>query len=119
VSPGAVVQCERDVEHLANMALPSLRRFSARSSLCRATFERQCVGPARPEHAERLEHAIQREGNRFQRDYNDRLYSGLVIATLAAALICRFALKRVVLEMAAWGSFIFLEVRARSASEPT
>jgi hypothetical protein len=109
-------QCERDVEQLADMSLPSLRRFIARSGQCRSKFQQQCIGPARPELEERLEHAIQRERLRFRKDYNDRLYSGLVVATLAAALLCRFGIKRVVPEMAAWASFIFLEVRRNGHS---
>jgi fatty-acid desaturase len=50
--------------------------------------------------------------NCFQREYNDRLYSGLVVLTLTMAVLCRSALKHMVLEFVCWASFLFLEMRS-------
>jgi hypothetical protein len=105
------VQCEAQIEKLANMALPSLGRFAARSQSCMASFQAKCVGPAGPVQMQRLNHAMEREKARFQREYNDRLYSGLVVLTLTMAVLCRFILKRMVLEFVCWASFLFLEVQ--------
>jgi hypothetical protein len=106
------VQCEAHVERLAQMALPSLGRFDAKSADCVAAFDARCVGPAATAQAARLAHALAREKARFRREYNDRLYGGLVVASLAAAIVSRFVLKRLVLEVVGWGSFIFLEARS-------
>ena len=105
------LQCEHDVEKLAQMTLPSLGRFDAKSHGCVTIFNSRCVGPAAAAQAARLQHALSREKARFQREYNDRLFNGLVMVSLAVALISRFVLKRLVLEVVSWGSFIFLEVR--------
>lgn len=108
------MQCEGQIERLAKMALPSLGRFAAKSQSCMATFQAKCVGPAGPAQLQRLEHAMERERARFQREYNDRLYSGLVVLTLAMAVLCRFVLKRMLLEFVCWASFLFLEVLSTS-----
>jgi hypothetical protein len=106
------MQCEGHFEKLANMALPSLGRFAAKSQGCMTAFQAKCVGPAGPAQLERLEHAMERERTRFQKEYNDRLYSGLVVLTLTMAVLCRFVLKRMVLEFVCWASFLFLEARS-------
>jgi hypothetical protein len=105
------VQCEGVLERLERMALPSLGRFDAKATECAATFDARCVGPARARAAERLHHARARERARFQQDYNTRLYNGLTLLALALALVCRFAIKQVVLEMLGWAAFVFLEAR--------
>jgi hypothetical protein len=108
---GACMQCEGHIERLEHMALPSLGRFDAKARACMDAFSAQCVGPARAHQEERLQHAFERERARFTREYNDRLYSGLVVITLVAAIVCRFVLKKAVPEMLGWGAFVFLEVR--------
>lgn len=95
------------------MALPSLGRFDAKARRCMDDFLARCVGPARPSHEQRLQHAHERERARFQQDYNNRLYNGLVGLALAAAVLCRFIFKAAVPELIGWGVFIFLEVRNR------
>lgn len=106
------VQCEAEIEQLERMALPSLGRFDAKARQCRSDFGAGCVGPARPAHEARLAHAHERERVRFQQDYNNRLYNGLVGLALAAAVLCRFIFKAAVPELIGWGVFIFLEVRS-------
>ena len=93
------------------MALPSLGRFNAKAAFCRRKFDKFCVGPAASTQRQRLEHAQDRERERFVREYNDKLYTGLVGVSLVCALLSRFALRQVVLEILFWGSFLFLEVR--------
>ena len=107
------MQCETEIEQLERMALPSLGRFDAKARRCMDDFLARCVGPARPSHEQRLQHAHERERARFQQDYNNRLYNGLVGLALAAAVLCRFIFKAAVPELIGWGVFIFLEVRNR------
>ena len=92
------------------MTLASLGRFDAKSHSCVAAFAARCVGSAAAAQTARLQHALAREKARFQREYNDRLFNGLVMVLLVVALVSRFVLKRLVLEVVSWGSFIFLEV---------
>lgn len=105
------LQCESQVERLSGMALPSLGRFDAKSSQCVQWFRDGCVGPARERQEARLVHATGRERARFQRDYNNRLYMGLVILSLLAAVTGRFVVKRIALEAPGWLLFAFLQVR--------
>lgn len=60
--------------------------------------------------AERLARALRRERLRFTQSYNDRLFGGLVVASLAAIVVFRFVLKVGALETAAWVAFAFLQV---------
>lgn len=111
-TPGlGAVQCETEIEQLERMALPSLGRFDAKARQCMDDFGVRCVGPARASAEARLAHAHERERARFQQDYNNRLYNGLVGLALAAAVLCRFIFKAAVPELIGWGVFIFLEVR--------
>ncbi len=64
--------------------------------------------------AERLARALRRERLRFTQSYNDRLFGGLVVASLAAIVVFRFVLKVGALETAAWIAFAFLQVRLLS-----
>jgi hypothetical protein len=98
------------------MALPSLGRFDDRSAKCATLFEGGCIGPARQRQEARLAHATQRERARFRLEYNNRLYTGLVILSLLGAVVARFALKRTAIEAASWGLFAFLQARSLSSS---
>ncbi len=60
--------------------------------------------------AERLARALRRERLRFMQSYNDRLFGGLVVASLAAIVVFRFVLRVAALETAAWVAFAFLQV---------
>ena len=69
-----------------------------------------CIGPARAGQEERLGRAEKRERGRFVRDYNDRLFNGLVIASLAVILLFRFVIRVSLLETLGWVAFAFLQV---------
>ena len=43
-------------------------------------------------------------------EYNDRLFTGLLVLSLAAVVLFRFAFKIQLLEAAGWVAFVFLEV---------
>ena len=85
-------------------------RFKARFERCRARFGEVCIGPARAGQEERLKRAENRERSRFVRDYNDRLFNGLVIASLAVILLFRFVIRISLLETLGWVAFAFLQV---------
>ncbi|KAK9834025.1 hypothetical protein WJX81_004222 [Elliptochloris bilobata] len=110
VCEAAEVACEDVLEHEQTGALPSTGRFHARYERCAAKFEAACIGPARATQAERLARALRRERLRFTQSYNDRLFGGLVVASLAAIVVFRFVLRVGALETAAWVAFVFLQV---------
>ncbi len=92
------------------MSVPSLRKFEASYERCQHTFEAQCRGPAKGPNTERLSKAWQRARREFQKGYNDRLYMGLLIASLAVVVVFRFIIKFQLAEAAGWVSFVVLEV---------
>jgi hypothetical protein len=106
--------CEAVLEEEARRALPSTGRFDARYAECSRRFALACVGPARAHSEERLARAHARERARFERDYNERLLTGLVFAALAAVLLFRFALRWPLAEAAAWLAFAFLQLWPRA-----
>ena len=57
-------------------------RFQARFERCAAAFQVACIGPARASQAARLQRAQAREHSRFLHDYNDRLFNGMLRASL-------------------------------------
>ena len=114
VCEAAELECERALEKEAGQKLPSTGRFEARYAKCRATFEAKCVGPARAHNDERLIKAWERETSRFNRDYNDRLYNGLVVISVVAIVAFRFLFKWSFGETAGWAAFIFLQVYPKS-----
>ena len=77
-------------------------------------FEAACIGPAHGAAAERLARARKRESARFVHDYNDRIFNGLVIASLADILVFRFLVRISLLETVGWVAFAFLQARTRS-----
>lgn len=85
-------------------------RFHARFEKCRARFQAACIGPAHAAQEERLQRAQRRETGRFVRDYNDRIFNGLVIISLADILAFRFLLRISALETLGWIAFAFLQV---------
>ncbi|GLI66294.1 hypothetical protein VaNZ11_010056, partial [Volvox africanus] len=103
-------KCEAELDELQNMRLPSLRKFDSSYQHCEKVFTDQCRGPAKTPNAERLEKAGTRARKAFGKDYNDRLFTGLLVTALAAAVVFRFFLRAQLLEMAAWAAFLFLEV---------
>lgn len=110
VCEAAVTQCEDGLEAEQHMRLPSTGRFSARFKRCELAFQRVCVGPSLDHSAERMQKAWRREEGRFKRDYNDKIFNGLVILTLADVVIFRFIVRITFVETAGWVGFIFLQV---------
>ena len=58
--------------------------------------------------------AWDRESSRFNRDYNDRLLNGLVLVSLAAIVVFRFAVRWTLGESVGWAAFLFLQVYPRT-----
>lgn len=52
-------------------------------------LQAKCVGPARSSSAERLQLAWSQARSQFGKDYNDRLFTGLLVAAVAAIVIFR------------------------------
>lgn len=102
-------ECEEELDELAAMRLPSLHAFDAGFGRCRAAFGQRCAGPAKAQAAQRLERAAQRARAAFRRDYNNKLYTGMVVLCLAAAVVFRFVLRSRLLELAGWLGFAFLQ----------
>lgn len=71
-----------------------------------------CIGPAHRAAGERLSRAQRRESARFVRDYNDRIFNGLVIACLADILVFRFLVRISLMETVGWVAFAFLQARS-------
>ncbi len=55
--------------------------------------------------------AWRREEGRFRRDYNDKLFNGLVVFALADILLFRFVVRISLAETAGWIGFVFLQAR--------
>ena len=89
-------------------------RFQAKFDRCKAEFEAACIGPAHGAAGERLARAQRRESARFVRDYNDRIFNGLVIACLADILVFRFLVRVSLMETVGWVAFAFLQARTAS-----
>jgi len=68
------------------------------------------VGPARSSSQERLQISWQQARSQFAKDYNDRLFTGLLLTAVGAIVLFRFVVKVAVLEAVSWVAVIFLEV---------
>lgn len=105
----AELQCETDLERAA-LRLPSTGRFREHFEACKAKFDVSCVGPAKEHNADRLQRVWERESARFFKEYNERLMSGLVIASIACIIVFRFVIKITLAESVGWLAFVFLQV---------
>ncbi|KAG2451674.1 hypothetical protein HYH02_003454 [Chlamydomonas schloesseri] len=103
-------KCEALLDEMQTMRLPSLHKFESAHRRCVAGFKERCHGPAKQQQMERLDRAWARASKAFGKDYNDRLFTGLLVASLAAACVFRFLLRVQLLEGGAWAAFLFLEV---------
>ena len=110
----AEMECETALEKEANQKLPSTGRFQSRYDTCKTSFHARCVGPAKAHNEERLTKAWERESSRFRRDYNDRLFNGLVLLSVGCIVLFRFVFKWSLGETLGWGAFIFLQVYPKS-----
>ncbi|KAG2485718.1 hypothetical protein HYH03_015602 [Edaphochlamys debaryana] len=103
-------KCEAELDAMQGMRLPSLRKFEASHRHCEKAFLDKCTGPAKQANVERLDKAWARASKAFGKDYNDRLFTGLLVASLAAAVLFRFVIRIQLLEIGAWAAFLFLEL---------
>lgn len=106
----AELECEIVLENEASQRLPSTGRFSSRYKKCEQHFNTRCVGPSKSNAEMRLQHAWDRENARFVHDYNDKLYNGLVILSVAAIVIFRFVIRWSLGETGGWIGFVFLQI---------
>ncbi|KAF6248953.1 guanylate-binding protein [Scenedesmus sp. NREL 46B-D3] len=105
------MKCAKQLAGMAGaLQIPSMRQFEGRYAACLATFEAKCVGPARSSSAERLQLAWSQARMQFGKDYNDRLFTGLLVAAVADIVIFRFVIKAALLEAAGWLAVVFLEL---------
>jgi len=103
-------KCEAVLEHEASQRLPSKSRFKARFDDCSLNFHTLCIGPGLAHAVERLAKSWDREYYRFSKDYNERLYNGLVLASIALIVVFRFVVKVSLGETVGWIAFLFLQV---------
>ena len=134
-------KCEDDMDHLQALRLPSMAKFNAGFVYCNQSFEHQCVGPSKQNYEQRLtkvviiiQTVIRFGKNKYSEDftfercvlqmmgkarslfikeYNNRLFNWLVAFSLVTVVVGRFIIKFILLEMAAWILFIFLETYTR------
>ncbi|GJN10091.1 hypothetical protein PR202_ga28154 [Eleusine coracana subsp. coracana] len=106
-------ECEDKMERLQVLKLPSMAKFDAGFLLCNQSFQMGCVGPAKESYERRLSKMLARSRALFIKEYNTKLFNWLVIFSLVMVIIGRFVLKFLLLEIAAWVMFAFLETYTR------
>ncbi|KAI4985758.1 hypothetical protein ZWY2020_018388 [Hordeum vulgare] len=106
-------ECEDKMDHLQSLKLPSMAKFNAGFLRCNQSFETECVGPAKGSYEQRMSKMLARSRALFIREYNNKLFNWLVIFSLTMVVIGRFVVKLLLLEVAAWVMFIFLETYTR------
>ncbi|KAH0887071.1 hypothetical protein HID58_063167 [Brassica napus] len=106
-------KCEDDMDHLQALRLPSMAKFNAGFVYCNQSFEHQCVGPSKQSYEQRLTKMMGKARSLFIKEYNNRLFNWLVAFSLVTVVVGRFIIKFILLEMAAWILFIFLETYTR------
>eukprot|EP00878_Enallax_costatus_P036433 GHUV01040915.1.p1 GENE.GHUV01040915.1~~GHUV01040915.1.p1 ORF type:complete len:206 (+),score=52.28 GHUV01040915.1:343-960(+) len=102
--------CIRLLDASGGVQLPSMYQFEGRYKSCERNFQAKCVGPARSSSEERLQLSWKQAHSQFVKDYNDRLFTGLLICSVAAIVIFRFVVKVALLEAVGWVSVVFLEL---------
>ncbi|GJN24730.1 hypothetical protein PR202_gb12488 [Eleusine coracana subsp. coracana] len=106
-------ECEDKMERLQVLKLPSMAKFDAGFLLCNQSFQMGCGGPATESYERRLSKMLARSRALFIKEYNTKLFNWLVIFSLVMVIIGRFVLKFLLLEIAAWVMFAFLETYTR------
>ncbi|EFJ35720.1 hypothetical protein SELMODRAFT_438593 [Selaginella moellendorffii] len=105
--------CENKIEEMQDLRLPSMAKFTAGLKECNQTFELSCMGPSKPSYRERLSKMMLRTKSHFVDNYNQKLFNWLVVFSLVMVVVGRFVVKFLLLEVAAWGLFVFLETYTR------
>ncbi|KAM0840718.1 hypothetical protein ACQ4PT_059486 [Festuca glaucescens] len=106
-------ECEEKMDHLQALKLPSMAKFNAGFLRCNQSFVMECVGPAKENYEHRMSKMLARSRAVFVREYNNKLFNWLVAFSLIMVVIGRFVIKLLLLEVAAWVMFIFLETYTR------
>lgn len=106
-------ECEDKMDHLQALKLPSMAKFNAGFLRCNQSFVMECVGPAKENYEHRMSKMLARSHALFVREYNNKLFNWLVAFSLIMVVIGRFVIKLLLLEVAAWVMFIFLETYTR------
>ncbi|XP_021898039.1 guanylate-binding protein 5 [Carica papaya] len=102
--------CEDKMDQLQVLRLPSMAKFNAGFMQCNQSFERECVGPSKQNYEQRLTKVIAKF---FFLIYFLYLFNWLVAFSLVMVVVGRFIIKFILIEMAAWILFIFLETYTR------
>ena len=104
-------QCEETLAKMANMRLPSLRKFDATARrACARAFADGCVGPSAASAQARVTRALERERAAFSQTYNQRLLNGLLLVAVGGVVTFRFLWVAPLAELASWALFLLLEV---------
>ncbi|KAF9618645.1 hypothetical protein IFM89_002340 [Coptis chinensis] len=105
--------CEDKMDHLQVLRLPSMAKFNAGFLQCNQSFEEECVGPSKTRFEQRMLKMMGKSRSLFIKEYNHRLFNWLVAFALVMVVVGRFVIKFILLEIAAWILFIFLETYTR------
>ncbi|PIA31588.1 hypothetical protein AQUCO_04900111v1 [Aquilegia coerulea] len=106
-------RCDDLMDQLQVMKLPSMAKFNAGFLQCNQSFEEECVGPSKISYEQRMKKMLDKSQSLFIKEYNHRLFNWLVAFALVMVVVGRFVIKFILLEIAAWILFIFLETYTR------
>ncbi|KAK8693937.1 hypothetical protein V6N13_071504 [Hibiscus sabdariffa] len=106
-------RCEDNMDQLQVLKLPSMAKFNAGFLQCNQSFERECIGPSKANYEQRMIKMMGKSRSLFIKEYNQRLFNWLVAFSLIMVMVGRFIIKFILVEMAAWILFIFLETYTR------
>ncbi|CAM0876871.1 unnamed protein product [Alopecurus aequalis] len=111
-------ECEDKMDDLQVLKLPSMAKFNAGFFHCNQTFVMECVGPAKERYENRMSKMLLKSRALFIKEYNNKLFNWLVAFSLVMVVLGRFVIKFLLLEIAAWVMFIFLETYTRMFWSP-
>lgn len=106
-------KCEDKMDQLQALRLPSMAKFNAGFLECNRSFEAECVGPSKKNYVQRMSKMLGKSRTLFIKDYNNRLFNWLVAFSLVMVVVGRFIIKFILVEIAGWIMFIFLETYTR------
>ncbi|GLT42403.1 hypothetical protein SLA2020_164050 [Shorea laevis] len=106
-------RCEDKMDQLQVLRLPSMAKFNAGFLQCNQSFEQECVGPSKENYEQRMMKMMGKSRSLFIKEYNHRLFNWLVAFSLVMVVVGRFIIKFILIELAAWVLFIFLETYTR------
>ncbi|CAN6441127.1 unnamed protein product [Victoria cruziana] len=107
------ISCEDKMDQLQALRLPSMAKFNAGFLQCNKSFQDECVGPSKANYEQRMTKMLMKSRSLFIKEYNHRLFNWLVAFSLVMVVVGRFIVKFILVEIAAWIMFIFLETYTR------